>query len=51
MGSHFFCDIFLAEPSHEELVQIIDVEQRWTWEEEKMLEAYNCKENMDEFWE
>lgn len=24
--------------SHEELVRMIDVEQRWTWEEEKMLE-------------
>ena len=30
-------------------VQLIDVERRWTWEEEKMLEAYNCKKHMDEF--
>lgn len=43
------CDSFPAEPTHEELVQIIEVEKRWTWEEEKLLEAYNCKKNMDEF--
>jgi len=43
------CAIFPAEPSHEELVQLIDVEKRWTWEEEALLEAYNCKKNMDEF--
>ena len=43
------CQIFPAEPTHEELVQLIDVEKRWTWEEEKMLEAYNCKKNIDEF--
>ena len=41
--------MFPAEPSHEELVQVIDGEKRWTWEEEKLLEAYNCKKNMDEF--
>lgn len=43
------CAIFPAEPTHEELVQRIDVEKRWTWEEEALLEAYNCKRNMDEF--
>ena len=43
------CEIFPAEPSHAELVHIIDVEKRWTWEEEKLMEAYNCKRNMDEF--
>lgn len=43
------CENFPAEPSQEELVQIIDVEKRWTWEEEKLLEAYNCKKNMDMF--
>lgn len=43
------CEIFPAEPSYEELVQIIDVEKKWTWEEQQMLEAYNCKNNMDEF--
>jgi len=43
------CEIFPAEPSHDELVHIIDEEKRWTWEEEKLMEAYNCKRNMDEF--
>ena len=43
------CDIFPAEPTHEELVQKIDVEKQWTWEEEKLMEAYSCKKNMDEF--
>ena len=43
------CDIFPAEPSQEELVQKIDVEKQWTWEDEKLMEAYNCKKNMDEF--
>ncbi len=28
---------------------MIDVEKRWTWEQEALLEAYNCKKNMDEF--
>ena len=37
------CDIFPAEPSQEELVQKIDVEKQWTWEDEKLMEAYNCK--------
>lgn len=45
------CDIFPAEPSHEELVRLIDVEKRWTWEEEALMEAYNCKRNMDAFLE
>lgn len=43
------CSIFPAEPSHEELVQKIDVEHRWTWEEERLMEAYTCKKNMDAF--
>ena len=43
------CSIFPAEPSPDELKQIIDVEKRWTWEDEKLLEAYNCKKNMDTF--
>ena len=43
------CTLFPAEPTHEELVQLIDVEKRWTWEQEKLLEAYNCKKNMDAF--
>jgi len=47
--SEYPCAIFPAEPTHEELVQLIDVEKRWTWAEEALLEAYNCKKNMDEF--
>ncbi len=47
--SDYPCSIFPAEPSHGELVQMIDVEKRWTWEQEALLEAYNCKKNMDEF--
>ena len=43
------CEIFPAEPSQEELAQIIEVEKRWTWEDEKLMEAYNCKKYMDEF--
>lgn len=43
------CNIFPAEPSHEELVLKIDVEKQWTWEDEKLMQAYNCKRNMDEF--
>ena len=27
----------------------IDVEKQWTWEDEKLMEAYTCKKNMDEF--
>ena len=43
------CDIFPAEPSHEEIVHKIEVEKKWTWEDEKLMEAYACKKNMDEF--
>ena len=43
------CDIFPAEPTQEELVQKIDFEKQWTWEDEKLMEAYACKKNMDEF--
>ena len=43
------CEIFPQEPSHEELVKIIEVEKRWTWEEEALLEAHNCKKFMDAF--
>ncbi len=43
------CDIFPAEPTQEELIQKIDIEKQWTWEEEKLMEAYTCKKNMDEF--
>ena len=47
--SEYPCAIFPAEPSHEELVQLIDVEKRWTWEQEELLKAYNRKKNMDEW--
>ncbi len=43
------CNIFPAEPSQEELIQKIEVEKRWTWEDEKLMGAYTCKKNMDEF--
>ena len=43
------CDVFPAEPSREELVRKIDIEKLWTWEDEKLMEAYNCKKNMNEF--
>ena len=43
------CGIFPAEPTDEELVQKIEMEKQWTWEEEKLMEAYQCKKNMDEF--
>ena len=33
----------------EETIQKIEVEKQWTWEEEKLMEAYACKKNMDEF--
>lgn len=47
--SSYPCPIFPAEPSHEELVQKIDVEHQWTWADEKLMEAYFCKKNMDAF--
>ena len=47
--NYYPCDIFPAEPTQEELIQKIEVEQQWTWEDEKLMEAYTCKKNMDEF--
>ena len=43
------CAIFPAEPTAEELHQKIDIEHQWTWEDEKLMEAYTCKKNMDAF--
>lgn len=43
------CDIFPAEPAQEETVRKIEVEKQWTWEDEKLMEAYACKKNMDAF--
>ena len=46
---NFPCSLFPAEPSDEELKQKIDVEHLWTWEENALLEAYQCRKNMEEF--
>ena len=43
------CGIFPAEPTQEETARMIEVEKRWTWEDEKLMEAYACKKNMDAF--
>ncbi len=43
------CNIFPAEPTEEEIYQKIEVEKQWTWEEEKLMEAYACKKYMNEF--
>ena len=43
------CSIFPAEPEEAELEQKIDIEKRWTWDEEVLMEAYCCKRNMDAF--
>ena len=43
------CGIFPAEPTDEEIIKKIEVENKWTWEDEKLMEAYACKKNMDEF--
>ncbi|MBQ9142957.1 MAG: DUF3795 domain-containing protein [Lachnospiraceae bacterium] len=45
------CSIFPAEPTAEELYQKVEVEKQWTWEDEKLMEAYTCKKYMDEFTE
>lgn len=47
--SEYPCDIFPAEPSHDEIVENIEVLKKWTWEDEKLMEAYCCKQYMDEF--
>lgn len=43
------CEIFPAEPTEAEKFQKIEIEKQWTWEDEKRMEAYNCKKYMDEF--
>ena len=47
--SEYPCTIFPAEPSAEELHQAIEVEHRWTWEDESLMRPYDCKRYMDEF--
>ena len=39
------CDIFPSEPTQEELVQKIEVEKRWTWEDEKLMENFLVSKN------
>ena len=43
------CNIFPAEPTREETFRKIEVEKKWTWEDERLMEAYACKRYMDEF--
>ena len=43
------CPVFPAEPTHEEVIQKIEIEKQWTWEDEELMEAYSCKKNMDKF--
>lgn len=43
------CNIFPAEPTEEETYQKIEVEKQWTWDDEKLMEAYACKKYMDAF--
>lgn len=45
----FPCSVFPAEPTEEETRRAIEVEHRWTWDDEKLMEAYACKRYMDEF--
>lgn len=47
--SKYPCVNFPAEPTQEEKIHKIDVEKQWTWEDEKLMEAYACKKNMDQF--
>ena len=41
------CAAFPAEPTQAELEQAIDVEHRWTWQEERLMMAYRCRENVE----
>ena len=43
------CASFPAEPTQEMLHQKIDVEHQWTWDDEKLMEAYRCRHYMDAF--
>lgn len=42
-------DIFLTKPTQEETIQKIEIEKQWTWEDERLMETYACKKNMDVF--
>lgn len=43
------CADFPAEPTQEEVINKIEKEKQWTWNDERLMEAYACKKNMDEF--
>lgn len=43
------CKIFPKELSQEDLIQKIEVEKKWTWDDEKLMSCYNCKQFMDAF--
>ena len=45
----FPCPVFPAEMTEAKLRQKIDVEKQWTWDDEKLMEAYRCRKNMEEF--
>ena len=47
--SEYPCATYPAEPTQEVLHQKIDIDQQWTWDDEKLMEAYRCKHYMDEF--
>ncbi len=47
--SEYPCDIFPAGRSQEETARNIDELHKWTWEDEKLLDAYRCRKYMDEF--
>jgi len=46
---NFPCDIYPAEPDPEVIRQKIEVEKKWTWEDEELMKAYRCKHYMEEF--
>ncbi len=43
------CAIFPAEPDENEVRRMIEVEKRWTWEDEAVMAAHACKKHMDEY--
>ena len=43
------CNVFPAEPTEEETRYRIEAEKKWTWDEEKLMEAYACRTHMDAF--
>ena len=43
------CSIFPAEPTEEETFQKIEIEKKWTWDDEKLMEPYACKKKYGYF--